>query len=163
MFHVIAGQMDDYGRLDKDFRLLREGYEQADAAVQRHVLARISEGDELLADASFNFELRNTYSIRVASTDQDGLSVQKAFSIQILDMAEAPPALVTAPIIAVDGITLQWNSLTNHTYTILVSDDLQAGFTVLESGVAATPPVNDYTDPTPPGELPRFWQILTDP
>ena len=120
-------------------------------------------GDELLADASFNFEIRNTYSIRVAATDQDGLSAQKAFSIQVLDMEEAPPTLVTAPGITADGITLQWNSMTNHTYTILVSDDLQAGFTVLESGVAANPPVNDYTDPTPPGNLPRFWQILTDP
>jgi hypothetical protein len=41
---------------------------------------------------------------------------------------------------------VRWYSTPGKTYTIYKSNNLLAGFTVLQSGLAATPPVNSYTD-----------------
>ena len=68
-------------------------------------------GNELKADASFDFETRNSYSIRVSSTDQGGLSTEESFTIVVTD-ANDPPTDITlsgatvredAPIGAVIG------------------------------------------------------------
>src|SRR5437868_2610829 len=40
--------------------------------------------------ASFNYEVKNSYSSRVRSTDQGGASVEKQFTITINDVNEAP-------------------------------------------------------------------------
>lgn len=118
--------------------------------------------NSLLAEASFNYELKNTCRIRVEARDQNGLSTQKAFTLAVQDVVEPPPVLA-APQFTPDGVSFQWESLTNHTYTILVSTDLRSGFTVLESNIAADPPINYYLDPTPPEHGPRFWLLITDP
>ena len=47
-------------------------------------------GSELRAAASFDFELQNQYSIRVRATDSAGLLTEKAFSIGISNVNEAP-------------------------------------------------------------------------
>lgn len=44
---------------------------------------------------------------------------------------------------------IQWSSVAGKTYTIHKSTNLQAGFTVLQEGIAATPPMNTYDDPAP--------------
>lgn len=121
------------------------------------------QGNELVAEASYNFELQGPLSIRVAAFDQGGLSTQAVFSLHILDVDEPAPRWVEPPRIQPEGTTFQWESLANHTYTILVSTNLQNGFTILESNVPGTPPVNAFVDPTPPAEGLRFWQIVTDP
>lgn len=45
-------------------------------------------GNTLKAAASFNFEAKNSYSIRVKSTDSDNLSTEKQFTISVTDVAE---------------------------------------------------------------------------
>jgi len=47
--------------------------------------------NKLFTAASFNYELKNTYSIRVRSTDQRGLSFEKVFTISVTDV-NLPPA-----------------------------------------------------------------------
>ena len=47
-------------------------------------------GNSLLTAAPFNYESRNSYSIRVRSTDQGGLYIEKAFTITVLDVNEQP-------------------------------------------------------------------------
>jgi len=46
------------------------------------------DGDILKTAASFNYESKNSYSIRVRATDQNGLSYEKSFIINIVDVAE---------------------------------------------------------------------------
>jgi hypothetical protein len=48
------------------------------------------DGAILRTAASFDFEARSTYSIRVRSTDAGGLSVERAFTINITDVNETP-------------------------------------------------------------------------
>jgi hypothetical protein len=45
-------------------------------------------GSSLKANAAFNFESKNSYTVRVRSTDQGGLTTEKAFTITVTDVAE---------------------------------------------------------------------------
>jgi autotransporter-associated beta strand protein len=47
-------------------------------------------GGKLLAASSFNYEAKSSYSVRIRSTDQRGLSTEKAFAIKVTDVNEAP-------------------------------------------------------------------------
>lgn len=46
------------------------------------------------------------------------------------------------------GVVLQWSSADGFEYTIHRTSNLSGGFTVLKPGIAATPPLNSYTDST---------------
>jgi len=51
-------------------------------------------GNQLLTAAVFNYEAATSYSIRVHSTDQDGLGVDKTFTITVTDVNEPPTNVV---------------------------------------------------------------------
>lgn len=54
-------------------------------------------GSNLRATSSFNFEVKNSYNVRIRSTDQGGLIVEKAFVITVNDVNEAPNSLELSP------------------------------------------------------------------
>ncbi|MBE9058959.1 FG-GAP-like repeat-containing protein, partial [Sphaerospermopsis sp. LEGE 08334] len=47
-------------------------------------------GNELKTNAAFNYETKNSYSIRVRTTDQGGLSFEKELTIGVSNVNEAP-------------------------------------------------------------------------
>lgn len=49
-------------------------------------------GGQLRTGASFNFEAKSGYSVRISSRDQGGLTTEKAFTISVTDVAELPAA-----------------------------------------------------------------------
>ncbi len=57
-------------------------------------------GNELRSAVVFDFEVKNSYTVTVQTTDADGLSFTKTFAITILDRFGAPPVL-TLPVAAV--------------------------------------------------------------
>ena len=59
-------------------------------------------GNQLLTAASFDYEAKNSYSIRVRSTDQGGLFYEKAFTITVTDVDEIAPT-VTAVYVRGSG------------------------------------------------------------
>lgn len=119
-------------------------------------------GSNLLAAASFNYELQDTRSIRVQSVDQGSLAVQKIFTIQVGDVPEPPPAFSGLVSPSGSNMVVHWSSLSNHTYTIYESTNLTEGFTILQGGLPATPDVNSFTD-TVTTTLQKYWKIETDP
>ena len=54
-------------------------------------------GNQLQTAASFDFEAKSSYSIRVQSTDSGGLSIQKIFTISVTDVNEPPIVTSNAP------------------------------------------------------------------
>jgi hypothetical protein len=50
-------------------------------------------GNELIADTVFDFETKTSYSIRVQTTDQGGLTFEKQLNINVNDINEAPTDL----------------------------------------------------------------------
>ncbi len=65
------------------------------------------EGDSLKSATVFNFEDKSSYSIRVRSTDQNGMWIEKAFTVGIADANEAPTS------ISLSNSTLPENSGSN--------------------------------------------------
>ena len=76
-------------------------------------------GNQLLTAASFDYEAKNSYSIRVRTTDQGGLWVEKSFTISVLNVAEVAPTITgistDTGVSSSDGITSDPTLLINGT------------------------------------------------
>ena len=59
-------------------------------------------GSILRATKSFDFEARSDYTIRIRSTDQDGLFVEKEFAIRVVNANDAPVAVGDSYWVSVD-------------------------------------------------------------
>jgi len=89
-------------------------------------------GNQLRSRGVFDSETRNSYSVRIQTTDAGGLSLPKSFSITVLDVNEGPTAiLLTAdtfpenePIGTLVGTfaTLDPDFNDSHTYTLVAGD-----------------------------------------
>lgn len=118
-------------------------------------------GSDLLTAASFNYEVRTNYSIRIESMDQGLMSTQKVFVIDVVDVDEAP--VISGLVELINGsMILSWSSITNHLYTVHSSTNLLTGFSVLQSNLPAMPVINSYTDSVLTLRQ-KFWKITTDP
>ena len=73
------------------------------------------DGNNLRATSSFDFETKSSYTVRVRSTDQGGLSTEKEFTISVTDIPEGVTVNGTAgndTIIATylgDGVVHTWS------------------------------------------------------
>jgi hypothetical protein len=117
-------------------------------------------GNSLRTAAMFDYETKSSYTVRVRTTDQGGLSYEKAFIVSIADEDERP----TLSILEMTGgtnVVLRWNSMPNNTYAIHYTTNLLHGFSVLSSNISATPPMNTYTD-TVHGVKQKFWRVIVE-
>jgi uncharacterized delta-60 repeat protein len=89
-------------------------------------------GSILRATNTFNFETKSSYTIRVRSTDQRGLFTEKAFTINVTDVNEAPTD------IALSDKTIAENAGANAVVGTLSTADLDAGNTFTYSFVSGT-------------------------
>ena len=119
-------------------------------------------GSNLLTAVMLNYEIKNNYSIRIQSADQNGLSTQKIFAVNVVDVDEGPPSFSEAPTLSGSNMVIHWESLTNHTYEIHYSTNLLSGFAVLQSNISGTPPINTYTDSVITAGQ-KYWKVVTDP
>ena len=78
-------------------------------------------GSALVAISNFDFETKSSYSIRVRSTDQGGLFVEKMFVITVIDVNEAPTA------ISLSSSTIAENSSANTSVGTMSTADPDAG------------------------------------
>ncbi len=88
--------------------------------------------NELRIVSSPNFEAKNSYSIRVRTTDQGGLSYDKVFTVGITDVNEAPIALILS------NSTTPENVAPNSLIGTFASTDPDAGNTFTYSLVTGT-------------------------
>jgi Ca2+-binding RTX toxin-like protein len=98
-------------------------------------------GNQLQSNGIFDFETKNNYSIRVKTTDQDGLSYEKALTININDVQPTITLAVSPNTVSEDGST-------NLLYTLTRDNDLGNSLTV-NYAIAGTAGANDYTGATP--------------
>ena len=83
-------------------------------------------GGEIRSLASFDFETKSAYKIRVKTTDLGGLSIENSFLISIKDVNETPLS------IDVSNSTIAENS-TNALVGLLSTSDVDAGETFVYS------------------------------
>jgi len=60
------------------------------------------------------------------------------------------------------GILIGWNSISNRTYDVWRTADLTLGFTKTVSGIAATPPRNEYEDPDATNGTNYFYRVQVE-
>ncbi|MCE9613420.1 MAG: hypothetical protein K8T26_04035 [Lentisphaerae bacterium] len=102
-------------------------------------------GDDADGDGMTNYA-----EYRAGSNPRDATSV---FDVQIA-------RVVTPTGTPVEGVVLSWNSISNRTYAIWRTLDLRSnGLDRIDSGVAATPPVNIYEAPVATNESAAFYRI----
>ncbi|MFM6007504.1 MAG: hypothetical protein ACKPB7_30305, partial [Sphaerospermopsis kisseleviana] len=87
-------------------------------------------GNQLQINNSPNFETKNSYSIRVKTTDQGGLEFEKTFVVNINDLNEAPTNL------ALSATTVNENVGSNTVIGTFSSTDPDGGNTFTYSLVA---------------------------
>ncbi len=80
-------------------------------------------GSNLRLTASLDFETKNTYNVRIRTTDQSGAIFEKTFIISVNDINEAPTN------ISLSTTTINENSAVNSTIGSLISADSDAGNT----------------------------------
>ena len=83
-------------------------------------------GATLRATNSFDFEAKSSYAIRVRSTDQDGLFVEKTFTISVTNVNEGPvltrsQAAVSGNVLATFTNTGTWSDPEGDTVTLSAS------------------------------------------
>jgi WD40 repeat protein len=89
-------------------------------------------GSQLRATATLDFEMKNLYSVRIRSTDQGGLSTEKAFTITVTNVNEAPGD------IALSAATVAENSPAGTAVGTLSATDVDAGDTLTYALVPGT-------------------------
>jgi hypothetical protein len=89
-------------------------------------------GDTLKTASSFNYETKNSYSVRIRSTDQGGLYTEKAFAINVTNVNEQPTD------IALSNGSLPENQPSGTTVGALSTVDPDSGNTFTYSLVSGT-------------------------
>ncbi len=100
------------------------------------------DGDQLHAIQSFDYESQAIYQVRIRSTDQGGMTTEKAFTITVSDVSEGAQINGTAgndTIVATylgDGITHAWSVKINNAAAFSASGNLMV------DGLAGTDSLN---------------------
>ncbi|ELR70859.1 hypothetical protein C900_03294 [Fulvivirga imtechensis AK7] len=89
-------------------------------------------GDQLLTAASFDFESKNTYSIRIKTNDGFGGAYEKAFTITVNDVAEAPTDIILS------NTSIDENEASNTVVGTLTTTDEDNGDTFTYSLIAGS-------------------------
>jgi hypothetical protein len=103
-------------------------------------------GNSLRANGAFDYESKNSYSVRVRSTDLGGNTFEKVFEVSVTDVNETPSD-TTPPVIELNGaasVSVVWG----ETYTdegATASDDVDGLITVIPSGAVNTSKPGVYT------------------
>jgi hypothetical protein len=95
-------------------------------------------GNQLQSNSIFDFETKNSYSIRVKTTDQGGLSYEKALTININDVQPTITLAVSPNAVSEDGST-------NLLYTLTRDSDLGNSLTVNYAIAGTATNGTDYT------------------
>ena len=85
-------------------------------------------GNTLFTNASFNFEVQNHFSIRVRTTDQEGLWLEKTLSIEVTNVNETPTFSQSSYPFRINS-----RALLGATVGIATATDLDAGNTLTYS------------------------------
>jgi methyl coenzyme M reductase gamma subunit len=94
--------------------------------------AFVIDGNQLKTAVELDYETKNTYLVRVRSTDSGGLSVEQVFVISVLDVNESPTAVLLTPSSVSQNMdvgdvigqltTIDPDAGDAHTYTLVEGD-----------------------------------------
>ena len=123
-------------------------------------------GDTLKAGAVFDFETKTTYNIRVRTTNSAG-SFEKAFTIRVTDVNEAPSApTLTSPTNAATDIALNtklvWQASTDPDGNPLTYDVYLGTTSPPTTKVVAAKKVLEYTPSGQSISTKYYWKVVAN-
>ena len=107
------------------------------------------QGDQLLFQTSPNFEIQDSYSLRVRTTDQGGEIIDQVFTVSITDVNEAPTSITLSQTqvnenSASGTVIGELNSVdpeTGDTHTYELVDDAGGRFQIVDNQLIIAPDV----------------------
>jgi uncharacterized delta-60 repeat protein len=119
-------------------------------------------GNTLQASAVFDYEVKNSYSIRVRVTDAGGLTFEKPFTITVTDVVETA-TFQPGQIAFVDGlIQLKLQSSGNMRWRIEASSDLTT-WTPITTSTPGLDGILNFVDPDSGSTPRRFYRAVLVP
>ena len=100
--NAIGAAIGSFSTTDPDVSNVNFTYDLVSGAGDMDNANFIIENDRLVASSTFDFETKSSYSIRVRTRDGFEGSLEKVFTISILDEDERPPMFDSAPVTEVD-------------------------------------------------------------
>ena len=103
-------------------------------------------GNSLRANGTLDYESKNSYSVRVRSTDLGGNKFEKVFVVSVTDVNETPSD-ITPPVIELNGaasVSVAWGGSYNDSGAS-VSDNVDASRTISGIGSVNTSKPGVYT------------------
>lgn len=103
-------------------------------------------GNSLRANGTFDYESKNSYSVRVLSTDLGGNTFEKVFVVSVTDVNETPSD-TTPPVIELNGATsvsVAWGGSYNDSGASVL-DNVDASRTIFGIGSVNTSKPGVYT------------------
>lgn len=106
--------------------------------------------EQQIVDANPNDAIGTILAVRPGD-DYDGDGASNQAELLAGTSPTDPASVFLLRITSPDGAraTIQWHSVAGKTYTLYKTSNLGAGFSVLQDNLAATPPLNTFTDPAP--------------
>jgi hypothetical protein len=116
--------------------------------------------DELVTAAIFDFETRSSYSVRVRSTDSQGLFIERVFTIDVLKANSAPTAIELSDSSVAEAAeigtpvgtfsTIDPDTGDSHSYTFAEGegDDDNGAFQIVENQLITAANFDFATNPT---------------
>jgi|GEM_PF-4587793 len=71
------------------------------------------------------------------------------------------PRITRVDILDQQMVRIEWESITNQSYTLMKASSIGAEYKVVTSGLNATPPLNAYYDTNPDGSI--FYRVMVEP
>lgn len=136
-------------------------YDAANNITERKTVSD-SDGDGIADEWELNSFGNLTTATASSDYDHDGQSDYAEY-ISGTDPKNAASYLLVQSQPNATGFRLSWPSQTNRTYTLERSTNLLSGFTVFQTGIAATPPMNTALDASATNAQLCYYRIkLTD-
>lgn len=121
------------------------------------------DGDGMADSWELTHLMSTTNSSGSADSDDDDFSDREEYLAGTVPTNAASALLCTALSVRTNAqFVFEWSSVSNRSYSILSSTNLNAGFdNIVANGMPATPPVNRYTN-TAESSSPVFYRVLLD-
>ncbi len=117
--------------------------------------------NELSCITSFNYEAKESYSIRIRATDASSESVEKVFTIEITDETEAPFDAANITQISDSVFTIKWNCAAGYNYQLQYRESLGSGdwIDLGDPRTFSSSLTMSHPDPIPENTPQRFYRV----
>ncbi len=100
-------------------------------------------------------------STSFSDSSSNGYTLTGVANAQIVSFGVTPPEILALNLSTGETMQISWSSVEDQVYNVYYSTNLSDGFSILQSGITATPPMNTLPD-TVQGTSMKFWKVSVE-